>query len=190
MKWPFGLIDKLSLFIPYHSLRPMAQTENAFVQKPHGLQRTTLNLHESLFHVTQVPIHLMIHLIHVGKEQIPSDKIPKHVMVTDDYLEQDIEEAIQGFDFACHAYLLPNPGNAFVTPVNWKASLDEWHYVYYPLHVKAQSEIVLHKGSNELSEQEHMSFLHSLGFSRAVILDQRRPRRQLTLVQYHNSCSS
>lgn len=94
-----------------------------------------MNLHESLFHVTQVPIHL----IHVGEEQLPSDKIPKHVMVPDDYLEQDIEKAIQGFDFAYHAYLLPNTGNAFVTPVNWKASLDEWHYVYYPLHFKKRN---------------------------------------------------
>lgn len=74
-----------------------------------------------------------------------------------------------------------------MTPIAWKAPKDDWHYVYYPLRFRDRSEVVLHRAEKCFSEHEHMIFLHSLGFTRAVVIGSRNPRPQLILLQYHNN---
>lgn len=158
------------------------EEETAMLQLNTAPKRT-LKIHEILFQTLFVPVEL----IHVGTNQPLPACFPKHVLVPDDFEEHDIEQAIQEFHLAYHAYSLPNTGVAFVTPVDWKAAADDWHYVYYPLQFRDRSDVILHRAGKDLTEHDHMVLLHSLGFARAVIISVRCPRKQLLLVQYHNN---
>lgn len=162
---------------------PTAQADDATLLQSPVRSKSLLTLHDRLFPDHEVPIQL----IHVGSEPGIPENFPSQVMVPNDYFEHDIQNAIQEFGFAYHAYSLPTTGFAFVTPVTWTAKKDEWHYVYYPLQFNDRSDIILHRASQNLSEHGHMALLHSLGLERVVILCTHMPRSQLVLVQYHNN---
>ena len=74
----------------------------AMLQLPHK----PLTLHDKLFLDRQVPINL-IHVDHVG---VIPDRLPSHVLVSDEHCEHDVQRALQEFDQNCHAYCLPATG--------------------------------------------------------------------------------
>ena len=143
----------------------------------------SLTLHDKLVLSHQVPIRLF----HIDTLQGTPPGFPTHVMVPDEYSEHDIQGALLEFGFNHHVYCLPGTGSAYVFPEAWTATDHDWHYIYFPLKFQDPSEIILHKDDHDLDEQEHMILLHSLGFERAVVIDKRRPRRHLTLLQFHNN---
>ena len=132
---------------------PVAHPEedHALLQTP-TISRKTLNLHEILHQDLHVPVELF----HVCNDTTLPEGFPQHVIVPDDYEEQDIENALHAIDFAYHAYVLPATGIAFVTPVNWKANAEDWHYVYYPLQFKIRSDSAISSSDRQHPAQAGM----------------------------------
>ena len=153
------------------------------IQKRH--ETAVIDLEAALFPNTLVPVNL----IHVGDCSIPQT-FPSHVLVEDGFSDLEVEQAIAEFRLSYHAHVLYATGAAFVTPVDWKCNNEAWHLVYFPLHFQDRSEIILHRSALEPTEHDHMVFLHSLGFTRAVVLQVQRPKQGLLLIQYHNNIPS
>ena len=182
-RWPGRSGDEITIRVERQVVAmPQVQGDEVATLQLPARHAHPLTLHDKLLG-RQVPIRL----IHLDVSQAFIEGFPSHVTVPDDYIEQDIQSALQEFGFAHHVYNLPATGYACVTPVAWAALDHEWHYIYFPLKFSDQSEIIRHKDDHDRNEHEHMVLLHSLGFERAVILNQRKPRGRLVLIQFHNN---
>ena len=171
-RWPGRSGDEITIRVERQVVAmPQVQGDEVATLQLPARHAHPLTLHDKLLG-HQVPIRL----IHLDVSQAFIEGFPSHVTVPDDYIEQDIQSALQEFGFAHHVYNLPATGYACVTPVAWAALDHEWHYIYFPLKFSDQSEIIRHKDDHDRNEHEHMVLLHSLGFERAVILNQRKPR--------------
>ena len=114
-------------------------------------------------------------------------QMPDHVMLEDPICPEDAEQELRFLGFDRHVYLLGNTGFGFCVPVAWCQQLSHETFVYFPLVLQHDDDLVLHTSSGPMDEHAHMAFLHSLGFNRAVIIHCHRVRSGLSLVQYHNN---
>ena len=113
--------------------------------------------------------------------------LPDHLLCAEPTEAAEIENMLAAMNCPRHVYLLEGTGFAFCVPISWKTPEGLTTVVYYPWQFESKSDIILHSARSGLTEHHHMTFLHSLGYCRAVVMQERQIRQGLVLVQYHNN---
>eukprot|EP00435_Cladocopium_sp_Y103_P041926 s1460_g11.t1 len=128
---------------------------------------------------TLVPLKLR----HLG----PSLDLPTEIFLEDGFSSEDIEHELVGWGHQRHAYLLASTGLAVTVPLDWRIHAPTRHFIYCPCQSQNPDEVLFHTTMHDLTELDHMKFLHSLGFMRVVILEIKMLRPGLAMILYHNN---
>ena len=179
----FSIILQIRRNRPVPAVAHALDEPNVDRQEP-SLQRITqpvvislescLDSTEDVAQSTQVPIYLL--------DGAACPSLPDHVLVEDPVDCTEVELIL-----ASMLYILEGTGFAFCVPVSWTSPGGVTTYVYHPLHCETKDDIILHSDKPNFGEHAHMALLHSMGFTRAVVLNERPVRAGLVLVQYHNN---
>lgn len=113
--------------------------------------------------------------------------LPNHLVCEDPVNCAEVEAMLATMGCPRHVYLLEGTGLAFCVPVSWTSPSGTTTIVYYPWQFESRSDIIVHSAPLLPTEHMHMAFLHSLGYSRAVVIVESQVRQGLVLVQYHNN---
>ena len=145
-------------------------------------KRTVLSLEDNLDFDSNsvIPINLID-----GDEKV--NHMPSQVFLPEPIHAEDIEKELALYGWQRHVYILQGTGFAFCVPTDWNCEAQKACYVYHPAGSCERKDIILHRGVFIQREIDHMAFLHSLGFCRAVVLQQNTVRKGLMLIQYHNN---
>ena len=156
--------------------------------------------HTSLLQIgkAEVPVLILEELLH---DQLPSPdlipygllhmdflpQLPDTVFLSDGCTENEVESELQSMGHCRHVYQLGQTGKFATIPINWNPEGHMHHYIFYPTNDTNEGEILLHSSHSQLNELEHMRCLHAHGFMRAVIVQVKRVRWNLSIIQYHNN---
>jgi len=156
--------------------------------------------HTSLLQLSQTdfPVLILEELLH---DPLPSSdlipygllhidfmpQLPDTVLISDGCTEQEVESELHSMGHHRHVYQLGQTGKFATIPINWNPEGQMYHYIFHPTNDTKEGEILLHSSHSQLNELEHMRCLHAHGFMRAVIVQVKRVRWNLSIIQYHNN---
>lgn len=152
-------------------------------KKKWGTEKKIICLQDEILEEFTLPQLVPVVLRHLDHDR----SLPNELSVIDGYTAHDIEVELATMGFSRHAYIMGHLGIALTVPINWKMVPGHFHYVYCPSLDTDLTEILYHTEAREMHEHDHMVLLHKLGFLRAVVLQVRHVRENLTIVDFHNN---
>jgi hypothetical protein len=123
-----------------------------------------------------------VHLIR-GHDDL--EYLPSFVEVTSPATTDNVLSELLCFGVRCRVFLLGHGDNALCLPTHWAPAHDECHLAYVDMCPATNATVFMHTMlTSEEDTLVHMRFLHSLGFEKAVIMNQIKHCQGLMEIQF------
>ena len=148
---------------PTFSVEVQAHDDTSLLQQP---PRRTLLLDE-LIPPVDLPDHerRIVDLI----AGAPIDLLPPFLEIWGPFDDATITQELQQWGIHCHVFCFGPRDAALCLPLDFQPAQDQKHYMYANQDLSDSAGAFLHTTSSELSEPEHLRFLHSVGYAKAVL---------------------
>ncbi|CAL1135276.1 unnamed protein product [Cladocopium goreaui] len=112
--------------------------------------------------------------------------LPSFVEVTSPATIDNVKSELSCFGVECKVFLFGHGDHALCLPTHWVPAHDEHHFAYIDMCPTTSSTVFMHTMLNFDKDDtlHHMRFLYSLGFEKAVIMNQVQHCPGLTEIQF------
>ena len=112
--------------------------------------------------------------------------LPSFVEVTSPATIDNVMGELSCFGVSCNVFLLGHGDNALCLPTHWAPAHDEHHFAYVDMCPTTNSTVFMHTMLKFEKDDtlNHMRFLYSLGFEKAVIMKQVKHCHGLVEIQF------